>query len=454
MTSVAVTGEPPCTLADGDTASPEAGTRPLRAVRRAFDRVEPAAWDALADANPWATPFSRWAFHRAWWDGYGANAHEETLVLVRGRMRPTTRPPVAIAPLMHRHEVEPADAGAAHGDPPRRRRAADPRPAGLRRRSSSAPRTTPTTRRSWPRPADLPAVAEALAGRTAPRSGDPAHPRPWDVVDLRRLRCGDPAADALAAAFGAARDGRRAGRSTWSARTSARCGAARRRHDCDDYLATLGKKERHEIRRKVRRAEAAGEVRLDDVDDPLADLTAFIDLHQKRWGADGLFPDTEGGRAAGSSSAACSSCSAPTGPLKLAFLTVDGRRVAAGVSLRDRRRAATTTTPASTRSARELSPGVVMVRRYLRRAIERGIAPDRLPARRRALQVRVGRGGRADPAPARAADAGSDDAARCRTIPASRRWSTCPCPGAGASGSSRSWRRARTAAPRSTCSTW
>ena len=32
----------------------------------------------------------------------------------------------------------------------------------------------------------------------------------------------------------------------------------------DDYLATLGKKERHEIRRKVRRAEAVGEIRLDD----------------------------------------------------------------------------------------------------------------------------------------------------------------------------------------------
>ena len=64
----------------------------------------------------------------------------------------------------------------------------------------------------------------------------------------------------------------------------------------DDYLATLGKKERHEIRRKVRRAEAVGEVRLDDSADPLADLEAFIDLHQKRWGADGLFPDDAGRR--------------------------------------------------------------------------------------------------------------------------------------------------------------
>ena len=81
----------------------------------------------------------------------------------------------------------------------------------------------------------------------------------------------------------------------------------------DDYLGTLGKKERHEIRRKVRRAEAAGEVRLDDSTDPIADLPAFIDLHQRRWGVDGLFPDNPGGdQSRRVRRAACSSCSAPT----------------------------------------------------------------------------------------------------------------------------------------------
>ena len=81
----------------------------------------------------------------------------------------------------------------------------------------------------------------------------------------------------------------------------------------DDYLATLGKKERHEIRRKVRRAEAVGEIRLEDSADPLADLEAFIDLHQKRWGDDGLFPPTRrAAPRAGSSSAACSSSTART----------------------------------------------------------------------------------------------------------------------------------------------
>ena len=67
-----------------------------------FDRC--ARLGRPANANPWATPFSRWAFHRAWWDAYGDNAHEETVVLVPAD-GPDDATPVAIAPLMHRHEA-------------------------------------------------------------------------------------------------------------------------------------------------------------------------------------------------------------------------------------------------------------------------------------------------------------------------------------------------------------
>jgi len=141
----------------------------------------------------------------------------------------------------------------------------------------------------------------------------------------------------------------------------------------DDYFATLGKKERHEIRRKVRRAEAAGEVRLDDSADPLADLPAFIDLHQKRWGADGLFPDTDGGQHSRTFFARLFELFGSDGPLKLAFLTVDGRRVAAGVSF-ETPDALLYYNAGVDPEARELSPGVVMVERYVRRALERGIA--------------------------------------------------------------------------------
>jgi len=55
---------------------------PLRAERRAFSDINPATWDELAFRNPYATPFSTWAFHRAWWDAYGANAHDQTVVVV------------------------------------------------------------------------------------------------------------------------------------------------------------------------------------------------------------------------------------------------------------------------------------------------------------------------------------------------------------------------------------
>ncbi len=86
-------------------------TRPLHARRTTVDAVPRGTWDALAARNPWATPFSRWAFHRAWWDGYGANAHDETVAIVDPAAEARGEDAiVAIVPLMHRHGVEPTDA--------------------------------------------------------------------------------------------------------------------------------------------------------------------------------------------------------------------------------------------------------------------------------------------------------------------------------------------------------
>ena len=63
------------------------GSAPSDAERR---RVRPRSREPpgtrLAARNPWATPFSGWAFHRAWWDAYGANAHERD-----ARRRPSRR---------------------------------------------------------------------------------------------------------------------------------------------------------------------------------------------------------------------------------------------------------------------------------------------------------------------------------------------------------------------------
>lgn len=347
------------------------GTRTLVARRSTVDAIDRPTWDALAARNPWATPFSRWAFHRAWWDGYGANAHDETVLIVdRAAEARGEDGIVAIVPLMHRHGVEPTDA-ATH--------------TALRKETGEAVTPlVPTAKVVFfgasyhadyatvlADPADLPAIAEALVDLLASAAGPhEAHPDPWDAVDLRRLRDGDPALDALRDAFD-----RRAAGAGWSVVVEVEdvCPVTALPADAgiEDFLATLGKKERHEIRRKVRRAEAAGTVEFVPSPDPLADLDAFIDLHQRRWGADGLFPPTEGGAMSRRFFARLFALCAPESLLGLRFLEVDGRRIAAGVSFEDAD-AVYYYNAGVDPDARELSPGVVIVERYIRDALDRG----------------------------------------------------------------------------------
>ena len=337
----------------------------LRAERSAVADIPRSTWDALAERTPWATPFSGWAFQQAWWDAYGDNAHEETLVLVDRDAAPGADP-VAIVPLMHRHEVEPGDAlihtTMRHGDGARLTPVAPTDTAVFFGASYHADYATILAA-----PADLSSVAAALADYLA----EPAERRPWDVVDLRRLRCGDPAADALAAALGA-----REIAEGWTLNVEREdvCPVVMlpASADMEAYLATLGKKERHEIRRKVRRAEAVGEILLEDSLDPLGELESFIDLHQKRWGADGLFPDTPGGAQSRVLFRRLFELHGPDGPLRLAFLSVGGRRIAAGIHFE---------TPDGSLyynagvdpDARDLSPGVLMVYAYVRHALLTGL---------------------------------------------------------------------------------
>ena len=271
---------------------------------------------------------------------------------------------------MHRHEVEPTDAATRtalrRDDPGRMTPVAPTAKAVFFGAAYHADYATVLAD-----PADLPSVAAALAAAlAAPAAPDDPHPVPWDVVDLRRLRCGDPAADAIATAL---RD--RAGAEGWTVTVEREdvCPVVTLPDgiDFDGYLATLGKKERHEIRRKVRRAEAAGEVRLDPSPDPLADLDAFIDLHQKRWGAAALFPPTEGGAMSRRFFERLFELTALDGILDLRFLTVGGRRIAAGVGFDDGETMYYFNAGIEP-EARELSPGVVMVERYMRAAVDGG----------------------------------------------------------------------------------
>lgn len=346
------------------------GTGPFVAVRRPFSQIPRLLWDDLAATTPWATPFAAWAFHRSWWDAYGDSAHEQTLfvVPVEDYANPDAVP-VAIVPLMHRHEVEPIDevthTTMRHADGSPLTPVAPTAIAVFFGASYHADYATLLTA-----PAHLPAVAEAVVGYLAGETPEHGDALPWDVVDLRRIRCGDPVADALTSAF---------------ERASATCGwqiTTEREDVCpvitlpegidfEGYLDTLGKKERHEIRRKVRRAEAVGDVRLTTSEKPLADLADFIDLHQKRWGADGLFPETDGGACSRRFFRHLFRHFGPDGPARLTRLTVGDRLIASGIHFDDGQRIAYYNAGVDP-DARDLSPGVLLVAGYLRLAIESG----------------------------------------------------------------------------------
>jgi len=144
--------------------------------------------------------------------------------------------------------------------------------------------------------ADLLAVGEALVQAFAGPPDSDHGSQDWDVVDLRRLRQIDPVLPALESAFKSA-----AGANNWS---------VLREHEdvCpvvtfgnwswDEYLATLSKKSRHEVRRKLRRAEAYGPISLKRSHPDADGVARFVDLHRARFGDEGLFPDNAGGHRA------------------------------------------------------------------------------------------------------------------------------------------------------------
>jgi hypothetical protein len=371
MTSPALDLEPACPGAPSGP-TPTGTTVPtdrsdLQVEQRPLASIPRDAWDELAAATLWATPFSSYAFHRAWWDAYGENAHEQTLVVCRA----DASRPLAIVPLMHRHEVEPTDpltqSTMRHGGPTTLT-PVDPSAKavffGATYHADYATVLAP--------PEVLPQVAEAVVAHlAAPPSPFDPHPSPWDAVDLRRLRCGDPAAEALAAAFG-----RREIAEGWTLNVEREdvCPVVRLPEGAtfEDYLGTLGKKERHEIRRKIRRAESAGEVALRDSADPIADLEAFIDLHQRKWGERGLFPPTPGGDASRTFVRRLFEEQGNDGSLRLSFLTVGDERIAAGLMFQGEGEYLYYNAGVDP-DARDLSPGVVLVAAYIERALREGI---------------------------------------------------------------------------------
>ena len=253
-----------------------------------FHAIARTDWERLLAQTPAATPFSRWTFHRAWWDAYGATAHDEYLVVCA----PGSDEIRAIVPLMHRHEIEPEDASThtvLREHSPRCRLVDGDATAVMFGASYHADYATVLAAAP-----DLDAVAEAVAEALAGSLETVDASQSWDVIDLRRLREIDPCLPALESAFAS-----KGGSLGWN--------VEREQEDVcpvvtvegstwDGYLATLDKTARHEIRRKLRRAAGLGELSI-EIGPPTAEaIDDLVRLHKLRFGEEGLFPSNEGGK--------------------------------------------------------------------------------------------------------------------------------------------------------------
>ncbi len=256
----------------------------MRLDRRPFAEIPKVTWDRLHALTAAASPFSAWTFHRAWWDAYGAAAEEHYLVLEEGE--PGSRDEAA--------PTAPGSAASGSADAGGDIRAIVP--LMLRSDLGPGPRTLAFAASYHADYATVlapeasqPVLADVLAGYLVKRfeNGD------IERVDLRRLRLGDGFAQHLQAAWSDA-----APPPGLALRLEVEdvCPSIDLPADWAALLARLDKKTRHEIRRKLRRAERAGrlELRYLPLDPEAADR--FIRLHQARWGAAGLFGDSEDGR--------------------------------------------------------------------------------------------------------------------------------------------------------------
>jgi CelD/BcsL family acetyltransferase involved in cellulose biosynthesis len=136
----------------------------------------------------------------------------------------------------------------------------------------------------------------------------------------------------------------------------------------DEYLQGLSAKLRHEIRRKDRRLRGAfSDVRVtDSTPETLPDdLDRFVELHRSSPGEKGRFlvPGME------LFFRRLAEALLPDGTLRLAFLEVDGRKVAGAIGFRDRDRFLLYNSSYD-HELRSVAPGLVLVSELIRGAIE------------------------------------------------------------------------------------
>jgi CelD/BcsL family acetyltransferase involved in cellulose biosynthesis len=137
----------------------------------------------------------------------------------------------------------------------------------------------------------------------------------------------------------------------------------------DNFLNGLEKKQRHEIRRKLKNAEGSGNVRCYVADDPARlahDVEALFELMAHRQDKAQFL--TSGVRRYFHELIACAG---RNGWLQLAFLEVDGRKAAAFLNFDYANRIWVHNTGMDP-AFRDLSPGMVLLGHLIQRAIEQG----------------------------------------------------------------------------------
>jgi CelD/BcsL family acetyltransferase involved in cellulose biosynthesis len=141
----------------------------------------------------------------------------------------------------------------------------------------------------------------------------------------------------------------------------------------DEYLASLDKKQRHEIRRKMRRIEREADVHwyIVDQDRDLAEeIEAFIELHQKSSADKGDFMDEQ----MKGFFRAVADVLQPPGWLQLAFIEVDGPKAAAMLNFDYENTILVYNSGYDPQRHGHLSTGIVLLAYCIQHAIELGRA--------------------------------------------------------------------------------
>jgi len=296
--------------------------------------VSEEEWTALLQTNSSASAFSLRAFHQAWWSAHGGGA-EDVSIAVRSA---SSGELLGYLPLMRRPD------GVIHSG------------ATLHIDYATMLLAPYTGAQSQQSDAVADALATALLALNSP-------------INMMRIRPADAAHVRMVAAIQrAASVASRA--ATYAIEEPAPYIDLQGIRTIDEHLDRLDKKQRHEIRRKVRRGEAAG-VQISASEDVLADLPEFVRLHRARWGERGLFTETPKG-AEEEAFLRELFATAPSGTISMLLARSDEfGTFAAGLFLRDAG-AIRYWNAGGDAAARALSPGVLLFVHGLQMAINEG----------------------------------------------------------------------------------